>query len=401
MQPRSWSRACKTGPWIKLLSGLIYEPSTVQRGVESWIASRRVIRASHSLSRDHAAAFRILAICGRTSRASSATSSPQSSFWRTSPAICPLDSIKSVETWDAWVTGLRLEYSRRRKLARRTDASDCLRWPSPDANTATYSNGHNGFVNIREAATSWQTPSVEQFSRRRQVGQETRSELLLIGQARAWATPRANGNHQYNSENSHQALGRQALTATGPELSDDSGRRSLNPSFVEWLMGMPDGWTDFAPLGMEWSHSSQPTHSEPLRVNYASEKSDRDASVRALPGSSSNAGSTEAEGALLLDSVHESRARGESSDDALPQTGASPRDGGETGTFVAAGRGGSPYQREQARQPTGEFGTYDERGAQPDAQHGELERIEAWQVSGSKAFTDWWRRMRSELSRLN
>jgi hypothetical protein len=28
-------------------------------------------------------------------------------------------------------------------------------WPTPDANTSTYSNGHNGFMNIREAAATW------------------------------------------------------------------------------------------------------------------------------------------------------------------------------------------------------------------------------------------------------
>jgi hypothetical protein len=33
--------------------------------------------------------------------------------------------------------------------------------------------------------------------------------------------------------------------------SGQTSRRRLNPAFVEWLMGWPQGWTDFAPLEME------------------------------------------------------------------------------------------------------------------------------------------------------
>ena len=33
--------------------------------------------------------------------------------------------------------------------------------------------------------------------------------------------------------------------------SDQTSRRRLNPAFVEWLMALPHGWTDFAPVEME------------------------------------------------------------------------------------------------------------------------------------------------------
>jgi hypothetical protein len=43
------------------------------------------------------------------------------------------------------------------------------------------------------------------------------------------------------------------LTSTHGAKSSPSGqtsRRRLNPAFVEWLMALPHGWTDFAPVAM-------------------------------------------------------------------------------------------------------------------------------------------------------
>jgi hypothetical protein len=49
----------------------------------------------------------------------------------------------------------------------------------------------------------------------------------------------------------------------GPTSSptDPTSRPRLNPAFVEWLMGLPTGWTDFAPLGTEWCRWSRRMHS--------------------------------------------------------------------------------------------------------------------------------------------
>ena len=59
-------------------------------------------------------------------------------------------------------------------------------------------------------------------------------------------------------------LGRQVLAANGS--TPRSGRR-LNPLFVEWLMGWPLGWTDFAPLGTGWSRWQRAMRSERSRVS--------------------------------------------------------------------------------------------------------------------------------------
>jgi hypothetical protein len=40
----------------------------------------------------------------------------------------------------------------------------------------------------------------------------------------------------------------------------------LNPLFVEWLMGLPLGWTGFAPVAMPSCPPSLPSHGEPSPV---------------------------------------------------------------------------------------------------------------------------------------
>jgi hypothetical protein len=49
---------------------------------------------------------------------------------------------------------------------------------------------------------------------------------------------------------SDEALAR-AKTKGGCVNLKDQVRAKLNPLFVEWLMGLPHGWTDFAPVEME------------------------------------------------------------------------------------------------------------------------------------------------------
>lgn len=86
-----------------------------------------------------------------------------------------------------------------------------LRWPTPDTQAA----------NDGETPETW----------------HTRSTRL---QAKQY-----NGNGQ----------GRK-LTVTSVEHSRTSAlaKPKLNPQFVEWLMGLPIGWTGFAPVATAWSH---------------------------------------------------------------------------------------------------------------------------------------------------
>jgi len=69
-----------------------------------------------------------------------------------------------------------------------------------------------------------------------------------------WPTPLADdatGGRPLGSRNYHHKLDRGYLTATvqNAEQADLSRGGSLNPTWVEWLMGWPLGWTDCAASG--------------------------------------------------------------------------------------------------------------------------------------------------------
>ena len=64
-----------------------------------------------------------------------------------------------------------------------------------------------------------------------------------------WPTPRASewkGVGPIGSKSHQYRLDRKYLDATVQEAEQKTGQ--LNPTFVEWLMGWPLGWTDLKPL---------------------------------------------------------------------------------------------------------------------------------------------------------
>jgi hypothetical protein len=86
-QPQSWQRAWKTARWMQHLSGPTFSPSTLQPGLEQWIASLRASRARTCPLRGDAPGLMA------NEAASSSTSSilptlavRDTSFWRTSQA---------------------------------------------------------------------------------------------------------------------------------------------------------------------------------------------------------------------------------------------------------------------------------------------------------------------------
>lgn len=241
------------------------------------------------------------------------------------------------ETFTSLASRWREDCSRRQKLARRTreSVSSSSAWPTASARDWKGSNqeemhdrGSKG-APLNEVAVLWYTPNVPNGGRtlsadtsptgkrvdgvKRQVGLENQANwwstpratdgekggpnqsfgaggMPLPAQTCQWPTPRVtnNGGHgngeraldPTNCRLEDTAAGFQhSLQAQETQTDGDTsspGRRSLNPLFVEWLMGWPPGWTllawtDFGCSAMEFSHWKQRMRSALLSLGLPQE----------------------------------------------------------------------------------------------------------------------------------
>lgn len=181
-------------------------------------------------------------------------------------------------------------------------------WGTPRASDGEKGGPNQSFtgggIPLTAEAILWQTPTVAQFGKRRQVGQESRDELLLPEQTKMWRTPTvmsSTGNAEYPDARSRRQgredvnlvtmtkmwntptvrdhkdgadpsgrvptnglLGRQApRTLVGGPKSSESGLM-LNPLFVEWMQMFPIGWTDLGP----WETPSQ-VYKQRMRFEFS------------------------------------------------------------------------------------------------------------------------------------
>ena len=165
------------------------------------------------------------------------------------------------------LTGQAIEALRENRYSN----GDTATWPTPGTtiNTKTYrvrADGRQGLT-LEGRVTLWQTPVAYSARYRRQVRQKVRGERLLPARAEdgIWATPigRDYKDGAMDPEAptpTNSILGRQVLRTglpvptngtSGPESSSGgpSSRRPpsrprLNPRFVTWLQGFPQGWAD-------------------------------------------------------------------------------------------------------------------------------------------------------------
>jgi predicted DNA-binding protein YlxM (UPF0122 family) len=174
---------------------------------------------------------------GPNMRESFASYDPATSSWRTSQ-LC-LDGASAVfsETWPRAGMTRNGTACQREPLAPITRETASGSWPTPLARDGKHNGSRvqwwrdgNGGLDLTSAVQMWPTPTARDHKDGRYCPNVPINGLL--GRA-VWATPTVNGN--YNRKGS-------SLTS-GDGLATQAGG-ALNPRWVEWLMGYPDGWTD-------------------------------------------------------------------------------------------------------------------------------------------------------------
>jgi len=268
----SW-RGWQTRPWIKLLSGPTFLPSTVARGVARWISSLAGSPASRIASLASAEGPTTAGGSGPTSGASCAIAGQLSLWSKTSLGSDPPEgSVRSCKTLPmagGMRNGLILA---RTRLAPLTTASGSSSWPTPKA--ARYGSSQNGSNSSKPSAG---TPSLDTIGR--EWSKREGSEPLAF-QAVSWPTPTATdakasgwgpssireGTKRHGGTTLTDAAvrsatvgpqGETASVATGP-------KSSLNPAFVEALMGLTEGFS-IAQIDCEPSATPSCPNKQPMR----------------------------------------------------------------------------------------------------------------------------------------
>jgi AAA domain len=209
-RPLSWP-GWKKRPWIERLSGTISRPSMALAGVEWWISSLRASHVSHGRRQDEAKARTMSAGSGPTLLESLARWDQDSSSWRTCDPSLP--GAESSTFSGTWPTSGSMRNGK------------C--WRRPTSRPRTNVN----------ASTSWPTPRA---SMSRMKCHLTASRLAA------------------------GAGGKRNLEEMVALVEGDQDGY-LNPMWVEWLMGLPMGWTDSMPLETGSFHLWQRQHSAALR----------------------------------------------------------------------------------------------------------------------------------------
>jgi hypothetical protein len=211
-------------------SGTIYAPSTENRGVGWWTSSLAASRAKISASQEPAkdspeSAADSGAKCGE----SWGKYDPASCSWKTAQLSLFGGSESCSETWPRWGMMRNGECWELSMPAHLIEERESGLWPTPTC-------GGGGQIQPEGTTPTGKTPS----GRKQTVCLERYANQVARGLAtavRQWPTPTAQ-DAKNNGAPSQMERNTKPLNAEvgGP----------LNPTWVEWLMGWPLGWTDCA-----------------------------------------------------------------------------------------------------------------------------------------------------------
>lgn len=241
---RTWSQRWKRASWLQRLCGVMPEPSTAARGAESWMASLAASRANLTALPAARAGSSTSGTCG-AQRAGSSDKHARGSFSsRTSPGCSRQGLTTSLaprefgETYSAWVSRLRADWSRRRKLARRMSGSASLSsaWPTPAARDHKGANGPehlqngSGRLHLDQlpnfVAHCWPTACVTDANGARN---------LTSGRS----DPDSKHHSGVTLNDAIRLYSLQDRVTSKDGVTSSPQRRTLNPRFVAWLMGWP------------------------------------------------------------------------------------------------------------------------------------------------------------------
>ena len=220
MQRASWLPAKMTDACLLSRSGMMYKPLTDDLGEELLMSYLEGFRARISQVQEREPVLtESEAGCGDTWQESLAKYDPSSSSWKTAHCLFQEDLPESSVTLPKWGMMQNGECWERTMSLPPTRGTGSGSWPTPTVDDSS---------NVTRRSGKFQSL--------------TRRVMFPTPQANEDAAGTPNGKMQRMLGNCKEIRGKTAEEWAGG---------TLNPNWVEWLMGWPIGWTDLNPLGMD------------------------------------------------------------------------------------------------------------------------------------------------------
>ena len=246
--------------------GMTFAPLTDTLGADvlTWCLADSLARTSAPPGRAQESTAAAPA-CGPTWRGSLAKFDPASCSWKTAQLSLLEDLAESLETWPRSGLMLRGECFPLLTLEHRTVESGSGLSGVPDGVRFFHTpntGGLDGGSNSRRAlaARQWPTPTVC-GNYNRKGASATSGDGLATAVIQSFRTPNATDGAKWSNQTQAEREAKGQQVRLGHQLGAGG---SLNPTWVEWLMGWPLGWTDLNPLATDKCPSAPPPPGESL-----------------------------------------------------------------------------------------------------------------------------------------
>jgi hypothetical protein len=232
--------------------GMTYKPLTHDRGEELLTLYLAAFRAKTLVPQERAQeSTESDPGCGAIWQELLARYDPSTSSWRTPQSSLLGDYTEFSETWPRWGSMQDGVSYRRQTLVPPTSETESGLLPTPLASLGT-NGGPNqrdssGRPGLQMAAMTWPTPISQDAKHSGYAPSGPGKADKLSYAVVRWPTPRA-------------FMHKDSTTDRGKHNLGEVVGGTLNPTWVEWLMGWPLEWTDLKPLAMDKFLSWQQQH---------------------------------------------------------------------------------------------------------------------------------------------